>query len=264
MMRLVTWNVLWRFEPDWQQRETAILEMLDLLQPDVVGLQECWGTEAHTQADVVAAHLGMYAAFDGPSLPPVPDPPEHAGQAGVEMGVGLVSRWPITDIRTDELPVTHRQVPPVALRARIAHPDTPFEVIVAATEWEPRFVDDHLAQTRHLSEMLCEPAQGPVFLLADLNCDPTQRQYDAFAVESIGSTWDAHEDTFPPAVTLSSLVPFAPVEAFAQIDRRIDHILYAHGQGVLVEDAFTVPDPIDGVYPSDHFPVVADVRVQAS
>jgi endonuclease/exonuclease/phosphatase family metal-dependent hydrolase len=264
MMRLVTWNVLWRFEPDWQEREAGILEMLDLLQPDVVGLQECWGTAAHTQADVVAAHLGMYAAFDGPSLPPVPDPPEHPGQAGVEVGLGLVSRWPITDIRTDRLPATHRAAAPVALRARIAHPDTPFEVIVAATEWEPRFVDDHLAQTRFLSEMLREPAPNPVFLLGDLNCDSTQRQYDAFAVASIGSTWGAHVDEFLPAVTLSSQVPFAPIEAFAQIDRRIDHILYAHDRGVTVQEAFTVPDPIDGVFPSDHFPVVADVRLQAS
>lgn len=260
-MRLVTWNVLWRFEPDWQEREAVILEMLDLLQPDVVGLQECWGTDAQTQADVVAAHLGMYAAFAGPSLPPVPDPAEHPGQAGVEVGLGLVSRWPITDIRTVELPGTHRRVPPVALRARIAHPDTSFEVIVAATEWEPRFVDDHLAQTRFLSEMLRDPARAPVFLLADLNCDPTQRPYDVFAVESIGSAWDAHADELPPAVTLSSRVPFAPIEAFAQIDRRIDHILYARDRGATVQDAFTVPDPIDGVYPSDHFPVVADVRL---
>ena len=30
-MRLVTWNVLWRFDPDWKQREGAILAVLEEL-----------------------------------------------------------------------------------------------------------------------------------------------------------------------------------------------------------------------------------------
>ena len=259
-MRLVTWNVLWRFQPDWRERERAILEMLDLLRPDVLGMQECWATPDRTQADVVAERLGMHAMFAGPSLPPLPEPPEHLDQEGVALGVGLVSRWPIGQTHVHALPATHRQVPPTALQARIEHPESPFDVIVAATEWELRFVADHVAQTRRLAQLLTAPSPRPVFLLADLNCDPTQRQYDPFAAAGVQETWDAGDED-RPAVTLSSEVPFAPFEAIGQIDRRIDHILVAPDRGVTVEGAFTVPDPVDGVFGSDHFPVIADVRL---
>lgn len=259
-VRLVTWNVLWRFEPDWRARERGILATLELLAPDVVGLQECWGVPGRSQADVVAEHLGLHAAFAAPSLPPVPRPPEHPDQAGVLMGVGLVSRWPIVGARHHVLPVSHRQVAPVALTAGIEHPDSPFEVIVAATEWEPGFADDHVAQTRRLAELLAAPAEMPRFLLADLNCDASQPEFAPLAAVA-DDTWELGGGD-PDAVTLSSAVPFAPLEATKEIDRRIDHVLVRRSldAAVDVEAAFRVDATVAGGFPSDHFPVVADVR----
>ncbi|MDX2860114.1 endonuclease/exonuclease/phosphatase family protein, partial [Streptomyces scabiei] len=40
-MRVVTWNLWWRFGP-WQERQKAILAVLRELRPDAVGLQEVW------------------------------------------------------------------------------------------------------------------------------------------------------------------------------------------------------------------------------
>lgn len=260
-MRLVTWNVLWRFEPDWRAREGGILATLERLGPDVVGIQECWGLPGRSQAHVIADHLGMHAAFVAPSLPPVPEPPEHPDQAGVLMGVGLVSRHPFGALAEHVLPVSHRQVAPVALRARIEHAETPFDVVVAATEWEPAFADDHLAQTRRLSELMAEDATVPRFLLADLNCDATQPEFAPLAAVA-DDTWDLGGGD-PDAVTLSSAVPFAPLEATKEIDRRVDHVLARRGAGVVVDSAFTVDAPVGGRFPSDHFPVVADVRLGA-
>lgn len=258
-MRLVTWNVLWRFDPDWKQREGAILAVLEELQPDVIGLQECWGTADGSQADVIAERLGMYAAFVAPSLPPTPSPSEHPDQRGVRMGVGLVSRWPILGLQHHGLPVSHRQVPPAALQARIHDEQgTSFDVLVAATEWEPRFADDHLAQTRHLAGLL-DLDRGARFLLADLNCDPTQDEFAPLAAVADDTWTRGHGD--PDAVTLSSAVPFAPLEAVKQINRRIDHILVGRHADVAVDRAFTVDTPVGPIYPSDHFPVVADVRL---
>jgi endonuclease/exonuclease/phosphatase family metal-dependent hydrolase len=264
-VRFVTWNVLWRFQPDWRAREDAIVTALEQLQPDILGLQECWSVGEDSQAHVIARRLGQHAAFDGPSLPPVPDPPEHPDQEGTRLGVGLVSRWPIGTVRCHHLPVTHRQVAPVALEAEIQHPDGTFRVIVAATEWEPDYADDHLAQTAALARLLVptpkrnEPAVVPAFLLADLNCDASQAEYAPLA-EVADDTWDLGGGD-PDAVTLSSAVPFAPLEAAKEIDRRIDHILVARGAGVSVRKAFTVSSAVGDVYPSDHFPVVADVRL---
>jgi endonuclease/exonuclease/phosphatase family metal-dependent hydrolase len=261
-VRLVTWNVLWRFEPDWRAREGAILTTLERLAPDVIALQECWGTADHSQAHLIAERLGMrHAAFLGPSLPPVPEPPKHPDHAGVLMGVGLVSRWPTRSVRRHELPVSHRQVAPVALEARIDGTEAPFDVIVAATEWEPAFADDHLAQTRRLAELLDSgDASVPRFLLADLNCDRTQAEFAPLAAVA-DDTWELGGGD-PAAMTLSSAVPFAPLEATKEIDRRIDHILVNRESGVEVESAFMVDAPVGDLFPSDHFPVVADVRLR--
>ena len=64
-------------------------------------------------------------------------------------------------------------------------------------------------------------------------------------------------------MTLSSDVPFAPIEAVKEIDRRIDHVLVRRGDRdrLAVDAAFTVDAPVDGRFPSDHFPVVADVHL---
>ncbi|MFE6254152.1 endonuclease/exonuclease/phosphatase family protein [Agromyces sp. NPDC057865] len=259
-MRFVTWNVLWRFEPDWRARERGILVTLGRLRPDVVGLQECWGTDGTSQAHVVAERLGLHAEFLAPSLPPVPVPPEHPDQAGVSMGVGLVSRWPIHGVTRHVLPVSHRQVAPVALEAEVRHPDAAFRVIVAATEWEPAYAADHLAQTTRLAELLAAATKaGPAFLLADLNCDVTQPEFAPLAAVS-DDTWELGGGG-PDTVTLSSVVPFAPLEAVKEIDRRVDHVLVRRGDGVTVHGASVAGEPVDGLFPSDHFAVVADVSL---
>ena len=256
----MTWNVLWRFEPDWRARERGILATLERLRPDVVGLQECWGTGETSQADVVAERLGLHAEFLAPSLPPVPVPPEHPEHAGVSIGVGLVSRWPIHGLTRHVLPVSHRQVAPVALEADVRHPDAVFRVIVAATEWEPAYADDHLAQTTMLAELLGDAGKmRPSFLLADLNCDATQPEFAPLAAVA-DDTWELGGGG-TDAVTLSSVVPFAPLEAVKEIDRRVDHVLVRRGDGVTVRDASVAGEPVDGLFPSDHFAVVADVHL---
>jgi endonuclease/exonuclease/phosphatase family metal-dependent hydrolase len=258
-MRVMTWNVLWRFAPDWRARQDAMLSVLHDLQPDVIGLQECWGVSGQSQADVIAQELGMHSAFRSPSLPPIPVPVETDDQAGVDMGIGLVSRWPIGRIETHQLPVSHRQVAPVAVHARIERPDGPFDVIVAATEWEPDFSDDHTAQTTFLAELLAADSAVPRLLLADLNCDATQAEFAPFT-DRAQDTWDLAGGD-PRAVTLSSLVPFAPLEAVKEIDRRIDHILIAGAPDARFENTFVVDSPVDGLFPSDHFPVVLDLHL---
>ena len=66
------------------------------------------------------------------------------------------------------------------------------------------------------------------------------------------------------AVTLPSSHPSAPLEAGPQlVDQRIDHIFFRPGredQHVLVEQVQLIGDAVDGVYPSDHRGVVADLR----
>jgi endonuclease/exonuclease/phosphatase family metal-dependent hydrolase len=100
-VRAMTWNIWWRFGPRWRERQPGILATIQRFTPDVVGLQEVWSSEGRTQADELAEALGCDATFAAPSYPAAPDPPVAPDHAGVELGVALLSRWPIRAARRD-------------------------------------------------------------------------------------------------------------------------------------------------------------------
>jgi endonuclease/exonuclease/phosphatase family metal-dependent hydrolase len=263
-VRVVSWNVWWRFGEVWRDRQKVIAGTLLELQPDVIGLQESWATDESSQAQELGEILDMHAAFAAPSLPPVPDPPESPDQVGVDLGVAVLSRWPLSRVQHVMLPARHRDEP-VALLATLDHPRGPLRAIVACVEWDPAFIDDHLAQTRALSELASSAeldGPQPVLITADLNAPP-----DSEAVRLLTKTtvdaWVAGSGC-GEGVTLSSGNPFSPVDARQQIDRRIDYILARPGlpgQRVLVRNVFLAGMPMSTFAPSDHYSVVADFDV---
>lgn len=263
-MRIMSWNVWWRFGGDWERRQQAILKRLQAPSPDVIALQEAWAADGISQADVIADALGMHAAFAAPSLPPVPVPPQAPGQRGVQLGVAIVSRWPILATHHHALPSANRSFDPVALMASLDHPAGPLHVFTTATEWEPAFADDHLAQTQRLAELVSDPLLAgplPVLLAADLNAAPDSAELRPLLAVML-DTWAVGGGN-PKARTLRSEHPYAPSRATKQLDRRIDYVLArpAPGHAVRVDRAFTLGEPVDGIPPSDHDAVVVDVRL---
>jgi endonuclease/exonuclease/phosphatase family metal-dependent hydrolase len=259
----MTWNVWWRFGPSWRAREAGIHEVVRRVRPDVLGLQETWSSADESQAEQLAEKLGGYGAFERSSIPPLPDPVESDEQRGIDIGVGLVSRWPILAVRGHVLPAVHRE-PPTALVAMLDHPLGVLHVIVACTEWEPGFRDDHLAQTTALAELLADPALDgnlPVLLLADLNARPGTPEIDALTSVAV-DLWVAGGGP-EAAVTLSSSTPYAPLEAVRQIDRRIDYTFARPGRPgqrlVASGSVLAATGPVNGTFPSDHFASVTDL-----
>ncbi len=261
-MRVVSWNVWWRFGGNWRERQLGIVSTLADLRPDVVGLQEVWVGDGTSQAEVLAEQLGMHPVFAVPSLPPPPVPPESPDQQGMEVGVAVLSRWPILGVRRHRLPSVNR-AEPVALVATIDHPAGPLHVVTSCVEYEPDFAADHLAQTRALAALLVDPVLDgalPVLLAADLNAPPDSPEVRALT-EVMVDTWVAGGGD-PHGVTLSSKNPFAPTEASKQIDRRIDFVLARPGtarQRVSVQQAFVADAPVGHLHPSDHYAVIADL-----
>ena len=241
-LRVLTWNVWWRFGPDWRARQPRLVETLRRLDPDVVALQEVWGTPESSQPHEFARQLGLHSAFVAAALPPPPVPPENPDQQGVEMGVGLLSRWPISDAHEVRLPARH-QSPPAAMVATLDHPAGPLHVVVACLEWEPAYNDDRVAQAHAVVELATDPdldGRLPVILAGDLNAapdSPVLRPLHDVLIDA----WTAGGGD-PAAVTLPSSHPSAPLEAEELIDQRIDHVFLRPGQpGVRIEvDAATV------------------------
>ena len=125
MVRAMTWNIWWRFGPRWRDRQPGIRATLERFRPDVVALQEVWAGDGTTQADELAEALGMHAVFASPSYPPAPQDPDVADWAGIDLGIAVLSRWPILDHETPVMPARHRSWDPVALIVRVDHPAGP-------------------------------------------------------------------------------------------------------------------------------------------
>src|SRR5229473_5288352 len=58
-MRILSWNLWWRYGP-WQQRREAIAATLAEVRPDLCGLQEVWGAPGENLAADLAGRLGMH------------------------------------------------------------------------------------------------------------------------------------------------------------------------------------------------------------
>lgn len=92
-LRVMTWNLWWRFGP-WEERQAAIAAVVAAHQPDVLFAQEVW-SDAHTsQAHLLAEELGYHAAIS--------DDPSEGRSIGFHNAI--ISRWPLTDVDSMPLP----------------------------------------------------------------------------------------------------------------------------------------------------------------
>jgi endonuclease/exonuclease/phosphatase family metal-dependent hydrolase len=262
-VRIMTWNVWWRFGPDWRRRQRGLLHTLRAIDADVVALQEVWGTAETTQAHGFADQLGFHAEFAAPSYPPPSDVPRTADEEGVTLGLGLLSRWPITNLRRVQMPARHRTLVPVTMVATVQHPTGALHVVVACLEYEPAYNDDRLAQAQALVDLAANPALDgplPIIVAGDLNAAPHSPVLRPLR-EVLTDAWVAAGGD-PTAVTLPSSHPFAPVEATELIDQRIDHIFFRPGewaQRVVIQSPTIAGTPLDGLHPSDHLAVACDM-----
>ncbi|WP_214408285.1 endonuclease/exonuclease/phosphatase family protein [Pseudonocardia lacus] len=264
-VRAMTWNLWWRFGPRWRDRQPGIRATLERLRPDVVALQEVWAGEGTTQADELAAALGMHAVFASPSYPPAPVDAVDPDHVGVDLGIAVLSRWPIAGHEVVAMPARHRGWDPVALTVRVGHPVGPLPVVAACLDYGVPYTDDRIAQGTFVADLATDPSRDgpcPVLLMGDLNAavdSPVLRRAGDVLVDA----WTAGGGA-PDAVTLPSTHPSAPLEAGPQmVDRRIDHIFFRPGredQHVLVEGVRMAGEPVGGIHPSDHLAVVADLR----
>ena len=264
-VRAMTWNIWWRFGPRWTERQPGLVATIRRFDPDVLALQEVWGDQHTSQAEQIADALGGHAAYAEPSYPAVPDPPRDPDDEGVTLGVGLVSRWPITARRVEPLPARHRSWSPLALVVTIDHPCGPLHVVASCLEHSIPYSDDRLAQAALLAELATRPELDgpcPVLVLGDLNAASDSAVLRPLR-DVLVDAWSAGGGD-PGAVTLPSSHPSAPLEAGPElVDQRIDHIFFRAGQEdqqVLVESTALGGDAVDGVFPSDHRAVVCDFR----
>ena len=278
-MRVVSWNLWWRYGP-WERRREAIAATLAEIRPDLCGLQEVWGAAGENLAADLAGRLGMHwcwmAAASG------------RGPGGDELSLGnaILSRWPIVAQAGAELPVGDLVAEGrVAVHARVDAPGGTLPMFTTHLTCGLGRSQVRTAQVRRLAEFVTGtrldqvPAEFvagqaadcayPPVVTGDLNAEPGSDELrllgglltapavpgfvliDAWRYADPGDpgfTWD-HRNGY----LASSRLP----------DSRIDYVLAGlsrQGRGRLRSAALAGAAPVDGVWPSDHFAVVAELQ----
>ncbi|MGI5376167.1 endonuclease/exonuclease/phosphatase family protein [Streptomyces sp. CA-251387] len=269
-MRVVTWNLWWRFGP-WEARQKAILAELRELRPDVVGLQEVWAADGENQAEWLAGELGMHWAW-APS--PAPERwRRRIGDPTVDIGNAVLSRWPVLDRRTLRLPApSDVDDGRLALFTRLATPS-----------YDIPFFTTHLTSALHASAVRCRQVTAlaefiaenrvdtpfPAVVTGDFNAWPDSdeirlfggyRTAPAVPGQVFFDAWQ-YADPSAPSATWDRENPY--VAAGLEPTVRIDYIhVGPPGPGGLghVRSVRRAGDgPVDGIWPSDHAAVVADL-----
>jgi endonuclease/exonuclease/phosphatase family metal-dependent hydrolase len=257
-LRVLTYNVLTMDSASGQERHAVVRRLLPDLRPDVVALQE---VARRPDFDQAADLLGPeFAIVDLPGWTP-----ERVGEC-------LASRWPLGEVSTLDRP------PAAAVAAEVLVPPPLGPLLVvhhkAAFELQLEHVREEqaLATARFVDDLVSDRPDLPVILMGDLNAGPdagsmrflTGRQSLAGISVRYEDAWEAvHADeaghTFSPRNPLVRAGEM-PLER----GRRIDHIMTRsgpYGPPLDVADCRLVFDqPVEGVWPSDHFGVLAELR----
>jgi endonuclease/exonuclease/phosphatase family metal-dependent hydrolase len=266
-LRVLTWNLWWRFGP-WEARRPAIAATLARLDADVICLQEVWDDGEVNFAAELAEGLGYHHVYGA-----------RLDLKSVRFGNAVLSRWPITSSEVLPLPAD-REVEELrtCVRADIDGPRGALQVFSTHLNW--RF--DQSATRQDQVEAICRfidesrPEGGramPPILCGDFNADPDSDEirmlnglastpvpklvfHDAWIVAGQAS------DSSANGATWTNANPYAKLDL--EPDRRIDYVLVgwpkAGGAGHVTKATVECLEPVDGVVPSDHLGVLAELR----
>ncbi len=261
MLRVLTLNI-WNLSGDWRARRQAVAAVVRSCEPDIVCLQEVVENERGNQADWLAGALGGWAvAYTGAPLDAGP----------TRFGNAVLSRRPIDVTARVDLPYNEdeREVQRVVLHARTGGVD----VFCTHLSWQLHDAAlrerEALALVRFVSER-SDPAApvGPV-VAGDFNAEPdsTVIRY-LCGLATLDGTSTYLQDAWRlagdggPGLTWSNANPHASLDQ--EPERRLDYVFSGFhgpaGGGRPVACRVVADAPVEGVWPSDHFGVLADLQ----
>lgn len=267
MLKVLTLN-LWNDQGPYERRRELVREWVTRLDPDVIGFQEVLrGEGTDTAADQVPE--GYHVDF-ACAVPFWLDP-------RLEFGNAVASRWPITGREVLVLPEGGDETR-VALSVTI---DAPFgELSFTSTHlnWKLHHGMVREQQVVPLAAMALRrrPRNGfPPIVVGDFNAEPDSNEIrhmsgfhaiDGFSVHFYDA-WRIAGDG-GPGHTWSNRNSFAAIAL--EPERRIDYVFVGYpirlgegyGLGHVERCLVVCDDERDGVWPSDHFGVYAELRTE--
>lgn len=259
MLRVLTLNI-WNLGGDWRARRQAILSVIRSCEADVVCLQEVVEAGGKNQARWLARELGDWSCTYG-------------GEPGYGLddfvfGNAVLARWPATDTAVGRLPHEphEREVQRLAVHARVDGVDV-FSTHLAWQLHDAALRERQVLALMEFVEARTDPDAGigPV-VAGDFNAEP-----DASCIrylcglQPLGGTSTYLQDAWRvagdggPGLTWMNHNPHAALDA--EPERRLDYVFSGFhgrsGSGRPLECRVVADEPVDGVWPTDHFGVLA-------
>ena len=265
-LRIVTLN-LWGEQGPLDRRWPAVVAGLRALDPDVVLLQEVRQIEGKlpNQAAALAGALGLAHTF-APTV----------AWGGGDEGLAILCRHPLDGVTATPLPHATAQERRILLGATARTPDGP--VGLFTTHLNYRLGDGQKREDQIVAaERAVAAHAAPVKIWGgDFNAAPDSdevrwlRGLRSVVVDGVARRV-YYQDAFllrrpdQPGHTWSAANPHTGALAWLEPNRRIDYLFVSHmnrdGSGAVLDARVALDQPLDGVLPSDHYAVVAEVRV---
>jgi endonuclease/exonuclease/phosphatase family metal-dependent hydrolase len=271
-LRVLTLN-LWQRNGAWADRRSVLINGLRVLQPDVAAFQE---SIKNNEYDQIRDLLG-----------PTPNIVHQKKRDPQGMGISVASRWPLGEVHELDLNVTPRCAgfPAGTLVAEVQAPD-PLGTMLFVNHfphWQLNFERERelqaVAVARFVEEQV-QRASRQVVLVGDFDADPESASIRFWSGrQSLGDVSVCYRDAWEslhPADSGHTFTPANPVVKDEVVKnmrpfrdwpfRRIDYIFVrfgAHGgQAMDIAACARIFDkPVDGIWASDHFGLVADLAI---
>jgi endonuclease/exonuclease/phosphatase family metal-dependent hydrolase len=257
-LRVATLNIWNRLGP-WEQRLPAIRRGIAAVDAHVVGLQEVVSLDGFRQAEMLAEGYGYHVAEGRHSAAVLP------------IGNAILSRFPVRHREVFELPTGGTIERRTLLHAVLDAPFGRVPVFVTHLNWkldeghvreqQVRFIADTIARVCPRDASFC-----PV-LMGDFNAEPDSDEMRFLrGLTSLGGARTYFADAWTYAgegqgATFARSNPFAAQQH--EPDRRIDYVYVRgpdeRGRGEPIGARLAFDAPHEGVFPSDHFGVVATI-----
>jgi len=265
-LKILTLNV-WHDSGPWPERLVLIRDWIRRLQPDVIGFQELLSGPGFDQLDQLVGDLGYESQFLRAS--------GFWKNTDLDFGNGVASRWPIRSRHELELPDGDDGETRSALSVMIDAPVPGGRLCFTSTHLNWKLHHGRIRERQVVA--LCDHVlriasrEGfPAVIVGDFNAEPDSSEIRFMqGLHTIGGHSVHFRDAWRVAGGKGRAATWSNDNDYARAsfepDRRIDYVFSGYpmiGGSGFTESCLVVCDEVEnGVWPSDHFGVYAELRV---
>ena len=265
---------LWHDSGPYPARSALVRAWIEQLDPDVIGFQEALCGPGFDQVAELLDGMAYHVEFAAASRF-WRDPKRAPGtRDATEFGNAIAARWPISERDVLLLPDTGDGETRSALSVTVSAPEPIGSLSVTCTHLHWKFHHSEVRERQVVAacdRVLARRRQGgfPALLIGDFNAEPESAEIRyVTGLQSLRGRSVALLDAWRAAGKGGSGITWSNANDYARLnlepDRRIDYIFAGFprrdGIGQITHCRVVCNEPKNGVWPSDHFGVYAELR----